>query len=568
MTYDRPHNTSTTRTRMVWLGLLSLIMTLLLLSACGASLSQLPQGVQVKATEISSATSSADTDTDTTEADDTTVTSEAEEATDTENTEDTATETSDDSQPADEDTAETEAEANEADTAEAEANESDTAEAEANTAESDTDETEANESDTEADTDEADTDEIDTDEDEADEIETPADQSASDEDMTMAEIINTTRHFKGDDDAAVTIIEFSDFQCPYCSRFAKETIPQIAEDYIDKGIVRIGYRHAAYHRGDAFLAAEASECAADQDAFWDYHDLLIDRLVVDGKQDFPQEVLKQFATDLDLDSKMFNTCLESGTYSDLVREETNESQQIFQVSGTPTFLINGNRLVGAYPYPAFAEAIETARDVETDSSEQAVQMEEEQPDPEEQAQELMNILFEETRHFKGDPDAPITIFEFSDFQCPFCSRFATETAPQIDEMYIQEGLVRMGYIHAAYHEGDAYTSAEASECAADQDAFWDYHDLLIERLADEGKHDFPKDVLKQYAADLDLDTEQFNTCLDEGTYADVVREQTQLSQYIGVTGTPTFVVNGKGLVGAQPFEVFQQVLDEELAAAE
>lgn len=549
MTYDRPHTAPTARTRMVWLGLLNLILTLLLLlSACGTSSNQLPQGVKVKATATSQETPSADTNTadadsvtdaNTTESDDTTATPEEAATTDTDKAEDAATETSDGGEPADE----------EADDADA-----------TNTAQAD--ETEAASDETASETAETETAE------DAEDTETPADQPASDEDMTMAEVIKTTRHFKGADDAVVTIIEFSDFQCPYCSRFAKETIPQITEDYIDKGLVRIGYRHAAYHRGDAFLAAEASECAADQDAFWDYHDLLIDRLVVDGKQDFPQEVLKQFATDLDLDSKMFNTCLESGKYSDLVREETDESQQTFQVSGTPTFLINGTRLVGAYPYPAFQDAIDAVLEAETDSSEQVVQMEEEQPDPEEQAQELMKILFEETRHFKGDPDAPITIFEFSDFQCPFCSKFASETAPQIDEMYIKKGLVRMGYIHAAYHEGEAYTAAEASECAADQDAFWEYHDLLIKRLADEGKQDFPNDVLKQYAADLDLDTEQFNTCLDEGTYADVVRQQKEMSQYIGVTGTPTFVINGKGLVGAQPFEVFQQVIDEELAAAE
>jgi protein-disulfide isomerase len=79
----------------------------------------------------------------------------------------------------------------------------------------------------------------------------------------------------------------------------------------------------------------------------------------------------------------------------------------------------------------------------------------------------------------------------------------------------------------------------------------------------DGKSDFPNDVLKQYAADLELDTEEFATCLDEGKYADLVREQTQLSSYLGVSGTPTFIINGKGLVGAQPFEVFEQVIEQE-----
>lgn len=551
-----------TRSTKHWLvPLLLLLGMLVLLAGCGASSQQpLPQGMQPAATADSAASDeedSAATDDASSEADAEAQT-EDNDATDTpvDDATDTAeitTTAEDEADAADEESSDADPTAETMDEdAAATAEAIEQAEATAAVEETD-DEATPDETEEPATEDEA----------------TPTEEPATDEQdgdtassgMMMDEVISSTRHFKGNADAPVTIIEFSDFQCPYCSRFAAETAPQIQQEYIDEGIVRLGYRHAAYHEGEAFAAAEATECAADQDAFWDYHDLLIDHLVVEGRSDFPNEVLMQYATDLDLDAKMFNTCLETGKYAELVRQETQESATVFGIGGTPSFLVNGQLLVGAQPYEAFSQAIEAAREEETDPSNQSVEVEE--PEEPVSQDQLMDMLIEETNHFKGNEDAPVTIIEFSDFQCPYCSRFAADAGVKIHEQYVEEGIVRFGYIHAAYHEGEAYTAAEASECAGEQDAFWDYHDLLIDRMAVEGKNDFPTDVLKQYAADLELDTEAFNTCLDEGRYADLVREQTQLSSYLGVSGTPTFIVNGKGLVGAQPFEVFQQIIEEE-----
>jgi len=107
-------------------------------------------------------------------------------------------------------------------------------------------------------------------------------------------------------------------------------------------------------------------------------------------------------------------------------------------------------------------------------------------------------------------------------------------------------------------------AAEASECAADQEAFWDYHDLLYARQAGENRGAFNKDNLKQFAAELGLDTRAFNTCLDSGKYAELVGNETAAAQSLGVTGTPAFLINGRPVVGAQPFEVFQQAIEAEL----
>lgn len=174
---------------------------------------------------------------------------------------------------------------------------------------------------------------------------------------------------------------------------------------------------------------------------------------------------------------------------------------------------------------------------------------------------LLDTVVAQTRHFKGDPDAPITLIEFSDFKCPYCGRHANETAPQIEQAYVQSGVVRVGYYSLAFLSPESQFAAEASECAADQEAFWEYHNLLFTRLGNGTS--FDKETLKQYAAELKLDTAAFNDCLDTGKYTAAVQQQTAAANSIGVQSTPTFLVNGQPVVGAQPFEVFQQVIESQ-----
>jgi protein-disulfide isomerase len=126
---------------------------------------------------------------------------------------------------------------------------------------------------------------------------------------------------------------------------------------------------------------------------------------------------------------------------------------------------------------------------------------------------------------------------------------------------VEQGLVRFGYQHFAFLGPESQSTAEASECAAEQGAFWTYHDLLFERQGGVNP-----DILSQFAAELGLDTQAFKTCLDSGKYTSLVRDETAAAQALGVTGTPSFLINGRPLVGAQPFEVFQQAIEAELGA--
>ena len=109
-------------------------------------------------------------------------------------------------------------------------------------------------------------------------------------------------------------------------------------------------------------------------------------------------------------------------------------------------------------------------------------------------QQLMETALAKTRHFKGDPDAPVTMIEFGDFQCPFCGRFYVQTESQIDEAYIQSGKVRFGYFNFAFLGPESTWAAEAAECASDQDKYWEYHDVLFSNQSGENQGAFNKDL--------------------------------------------------------------------------
>ncbi len=165
----------------------------------------------------------------------------------------------------------------------------------------------------------------------------------------------------------------------------------------------------------------------------------------------------------------------------------------------------------------------------------------------------------------GSENAKVVIVEFSDFQCPFCERFAEETLPALKETYIDTGKVRLIYRDfplSSIHP-EAQKAAEAAECADDQGKFWEYHDVLFEnRMSWTG---VGAAKFKEYASDLGLDTNAFDECLDSDKYADEVTSDMNAGSSVGVTGTPTFFINGQKLVGAQPFASFEAAIEAELA---
>ena len=165
----------------------------------------------------------------------------------------------------------------------------------------------------------------------------------------------------------------------------------------------------------------------------------------------------------------------------------------------------------------------------------------------------------------GSAGAPVTVIEFSDFQCSFCKRFWAETLPKLKEAYINTGKARFVYRHFAILGKHSEQAALASECAAEQGKFWEYHDQLFKN---QGGLAFTEAKLKQYARDIGLNTGAFGTCLGNGKYKEKVERETAAAANLGGRGTPFFVVNQRPLVGAQPYSVFQKMIDEELKSQE
>jgi protein-disulfide isomerase len=174
----------------------------------------------------------------------------------------------------------------------------------------------------------------------------------------------------------------------------------------------------------------------------------------------------------------------------------------------------------------------------------------------------------------GSSSASVTMIEFSDFQCPFCGQFYSQTLPQVTQNYIDSGKVKLVYKNLPLENlhPNARAAALAAECANEQGKFWQYHNKLFESQgtwAGLGSTDAAK-TFKQYAAGLGLDASSFNACVDSAKYSDKVNKDLQDGTNYGASGTPTFFIGNdkKGyikLVGAQPFSAFQQELDSELS---
>ncbi len=168
----------------------------------------------------------------------------------------------------------------------------------------------------------------------------------------------------------------------------------------------------------------------------------------------------------------------------------------------------------------------------------------------------------------GDPDAPITMVEFSDFGCSFCRRFALTTFPELREEYIDTGKVYYVYKDLPVVSPKGDLAAQAAECAGEQGHYWELHQQLF--LLEPGTWNATDDAalaaFRQAAADVAIDPDALEQCITAETYSDDVRRDFEEGQALRIFGTPAFFINGKLLSGGQPIEVLREIFDEELAA--
>lgn len=163
---------------------------------------------------------------------------------------------------------------------------------------------------------------------------------------------------------------------------------------------------------------------------------------------------------------------------------------------------------------------------------------------------------------KGSPTAPVTVYEMSDFQCPFCARFALEIAPTLDSQYVQTGKVRWIFVNFPLPmHPNAVSAAQVAMCAAKQNKFWQVHDLLFRNQKVWAPLDAPGEYLLTFADSASLDKTRFQECLTSGATRAEIESDAQAALKSGANSTPSFYIEGGLLAGAQPASVFGPILD-------
>jgi protein-disulfide isomerase len=167
----------------------------------------------------------------------------------------------------------------------------------------------------------------------------------------------------------------------------------------------------------------------------------------------------------------------------------------------------------------------------------------------------------------GDPEAPVTIIEYADFQCPVCKRAEAGVISRIEREYIVDGLVNVEFRHYPFLGPESLAAAVAADAALEQGAFWEYHDALFNAQGRENSGAYGASKLVALAEDLGLDARGIEAALADPASFEAMREQAAAASAAGINSTPMFIVGETAIRGAQPYEVFQQVIESELAKA-
>lgn len=383
----------------------------------------------------------------------------------------------------------------------------------------------------------------------------------------------------GNADALVTIVEISDFQCPFCSR-VNPTMKQIKDTY-GKEKVRIAWKHnpLPFHKEarPAHEAAATVMALAGSDAFWKFHDEAFA-----NQRELNEANFEKWAAAGGVDVAKFKADFAAKKHAAKVDKDMAMSKSV-GATGTPAFRINGVTLVGAQPFDAFkkvideqlaaAEALVKAGTKKSDVYAALVKKNFEAPAAQPDNKQAQQKPAEDTAVWKipvlkddpvkGAKDALVTIVEWSDFQCPFCSR-VNPTMKQIMDTYGKDVRVVWKDNTLPFHQR-AKPAAELARVAYAQKGdkgFWAAHDALFEN-----QKNLEDDGLEQIAKGLGLSWGTVKSAIDSNKYDEKLKASADLAMDVQARGTPHFFVNGRRLSGAQPFEKFKELIDEQMKVA-
>jgi protein-disulfide isomerase len=346
-----------------------------------------------------------------------------------------------------------------------------------------------------------------------------------------------TAYVRGPAGAPVTIVEFTDFMCPFCASMAP-VLNDLRTAYPTQ--VRIIFKNSplSIHAGSA-LVHEAAMAAAEQGKFWEMHDLIFAH-----QKALTRTALDGYARQLGLDMKTFENRLDTRYYQPMVERDVAEAQG-FGIQATPTFFINGRKLQGIQTLVSLKNVVDAQLHPRATPSLAS-------------AQRFDNISTENAP-VRGPRDAKVKIIEFSDMQCPFCQR-TVSTMRQVVALYPDNVVWIFKHFPLSFHP-DSMLAHQALAAANQQGKFWEMHDLIFAN-----QQAMKRDDLLRYAKQLGLDEARFHADLEDPKLKAAIEADRQEGLNLGITGTPTFFVNGEKRVGGLSLETFQKVIDQALMA--
>jgi protein-disulfide isomerase len=389
--------------------------------------------------------------------------------------------------------------------------------------------------------------------------------------------IPVTRHEPsvGPEDALVTLVVFSDFECPFCSR-VEPTLDQLRAAYPRD--LRVVFRNVPLPFHDhARLAAQAAMEAFAQGgnaAFWRMH-----RTLFANQRALERADLERYATELRLNLPRFRRALDEGTH--VAEIEADEAiARLFAVRGTPNFMINGRPLTGAQPFSMFDEIVRdevrraqalvsrgTPRarvyaEMTRNGRERGEARPEDAPAAPRRTADPSAVYAVPigSSPVRGTPEALVTIVEFTDLQCPFCARVQPTLAALARE-YGSEVRFVLKHNPLPFHPR-AQPIARLLVWAAARGKVWPLLDRIFQNQSA-----LTDDDLASYAAAVGLDGRGARAALTDTSLDAAIRADQDLALSLGASGTPSFFINGRSLRGAQPLEAFRALVDEELAKA-
>ncbi|MBX3226079.1 MAG: thioredoxin domain-containing protein [Labilithrix sp.] len=349
----------------------------------------------------------------------------------------------------------------------------------------------------------------------------------------------------GDESAAVTVVMFTDYECPYCAK-ANARFTKLKEEYGADLRVVVASQPLPIH-DHAAAAARAFLAAVEQGKGEAMHAKLF--AMNDASQTMDDEGLRGAAREIGLDVAAFDRARTGpSTASALAKSEVLSSK--LGVNGTPTFFVNGRRIVGARPIETFRALFDEERTKTRANGLDYAHLIAQLPEPLPPKVELVeddsvydvDVASAPTR---GAFQGPITVVLFSDYECPYCVR-AEKTLRELEAQ--RPGQIKIAYKFRPlpFHK-NARLAAKASLAAERQGKFWPYHDVLLQHRDALGRDDLIK-----YATELGLSPGRFERDMDDPALEERIKADEEQADKLGAKGTPTAFMNGRRITGAQP----------------